>query len=77
MTRPCPQEEQDPAPPTSGQGPVLPTRNLTSTSTYLTHQGADTKSKRSYDPTACEKETTEKVRENEMAEKYVPDERTR
>ena len=60
MTQPCPQEEQGPAPPTSGQGPVLPTRNLTISSINLTHQEADTKSKKSYDPTACEKEATEK-----------------
>lgn len=44
--RPCPIERQDPAPSTHGQAPTLPHKAVTSVWTSLTHQGADTRSKK-------------------------------
>ena len=39
----------------------------------FTHKGEDTTGKRDYNPAACKKETTEKSRQNDQAEKYEPD----
>ena len=72
---PCPREGQDPAPLTSGQATVPPTRKLTSPWTKFTHQWADTKSKMGYNPDFVERRTqAQNVRQNEMAENYVSDE---
>ena len=50
----------------------------TSPWTNLAHQEADTRTKKNYNPTAWGMETTtQKVRQNEMAEKHVPDKGTR
>ena len=49
----------------------------TSLRTNLTHQRAQTRSKRSYDPTATESRAqTQKDRQNERAEKYALEEGT-
>ena len=46
--------------------------------TNLTHQRADTRRKRSYEPPASGKETTNtETKINETTEKYIPDEETR
>ena len=57
-----PAEGQESAPPTSGQAPVphirKPTASPISTSAI---RGADIRSKRSYNPIVCKKETTSKI----------------
>ena len=40
------------------------------------HKGADTRSKRGYNPVACKKESTQEPIQNEKAEKYETDEGT-
>ena len=68
-TQLCPPEGQEPAPPTSGQAPAPPIRTpATSPCINFTHKGADTRSKRGYNPIACKKETTQKATQNEKAE---------
>ena len=73
LTWPCPPEGQDPAPTNRGTSPSNQ-EAYTSPRSKLTHQGANTRIKRNYDPAACIKETTiQKVRQSEMTEKYVAD----
>ena len=52
---------------------MLPTRKPEQVSWIsLTHKGADTRTKRNYDPVACGL-----LRQNKVGEEYVPDEGTR
>ena len=79
LTWPCPPEGQGPAPPTSGQAPVLLTRKPAQPSRLASP---------TYNPAACSPQSTilqpaeqrlqtQKVRQSEMTEKYVRHEGTR
>ena len=79
MTWPCPPDGQDPTPPTSGQAPVTPTRKpaqaLGPTSPT---RGQTSEARRTTILQPVERRRqTQKVRQNEKAEKDVPHEGTR
>ena len=59
LTQRCPGEGQDPAPLTRGKASVPPTRKFTQAPGPTSPaRGAETRSKRNYNPAACGKETT-------------------
>ena len=67
-------EGQDPSPPTRGQAPVPPTRKHAQAPRQPHPPGGKHQSKRNYNPVNCgTRLQMQKVRQNEMAEKYVPD----
>ena len=74
-----PTRGQDPAPPTRGQVPVPPTRNPAQVSGAISLTRGQTPEARGTTilHSAERRPKTQKVRQNEMAEKYVPDEGTR
>ena len=71
---PCPPERQDPASSTRTKAPVPSTRKPTQPTERTYPLGADTKNTGNYEPAACEKETPNKVKQNEKTEKYAADE---
>ena len=75
LTWPCPTDTQDPSPPTGGQAPVPPIRKPAQACGTTSLTRGQTKGERT---TILQPEKwrpqTQKVRQNEMAEKYVPDE---
>ena len=74
-----PPEGQDLAPPTSGQTPVSPTREPVQAPGPTSPSKVQTPEARKTTVLQCEEQRPQrqKSRQNEMAEKYVPDERTR
>ena len=80
-TKPHPPEGQDSAPPTSEQAPVPPAppirKPAASPCIHFSYKGADTRSRRGYNPIAFKKGTTQKAIQNEKTEKYEPNEGAR
>lgn len=75
---PCPPEGQDPAPPTSGQAPFPPIRKPVQAPRSTSPTRGRHQKHEGLQPCSLQKGNhKQKVRQNETAEKYVPDEGTR
>lgn len=78
-TAPAHWDRQDSAPPTSGQAPVLPTKKPTQVSRSASPTNRWHQKQKDLQPLHSQdgRSHTQKVRQNETAEEYAPDEGTR